>query len=154
MSTATEHSALAPLRGNFVLLRADSLRLLLPQEDVGAAEYISGMPDATGATGIFAQGEGDAARNVVALSGQMRALPVFPQGRFLLTRLGGEEHDLSFAWSEVRVLIGAEFAPRPLPSALRMRNAPIVSYVEFDGEITLCTTAASVVSHTLAANGS
>ena len=47
------------LRGNFVLLRADTLRLLLPQHEVGAAEYIEGAPGPGSAGGLFEYGDGD-----------------------------------------------------------------------------------------------
>lgn len=35
---------LPALSGNFVLLKADGLQLLLPQQDVGAAEYLDSAP--------------------------------------------------------------------------------------------------------------
>ena len=81
-------AASSRMRGNFVMLRADTLRLLLPQQDVSSTEYIDRMPSGTAAAGIFSHSEADsAARNVVALSDQMHALATFPGDRFLLTRL-------------------------------------------------------------------
>jgi len=146
-----EATAPAPVpqrRGsNFVLLRADTLRLLLPQEDVGAAEYIEHEPAPTLTPGLFEYGTGGGLRRIVALSEQMHTLPAFPRGRFVLTRLMAGENELSFAWNEVRVLIDAEIAPHPLPAAMRVPGAPIDAYVEHDGEVLLCSTATGVLAY-------
>jgi len=40
MSAAAGGNVLQPLHGNFVMLRAGTLRLLLRQEEVGAAEHV------------------------------------------------------------------------------------------------------------------
>jgi hypothetical protein len=137
----------APVGDNFVMLRADSLRLLLPQQDVGAAEYIDGVPRPTEAPGLFEHGSGDSLRRVVALSGQMAALAAFPADRFVLTRLIAGGIELSFAWNEVRVLIAVELQPHPLPPAMRAGGGPIAGYVEHDGEVLLCSTAAQVMAY-------
>jgi hypothetical protein len=156
MKLETEAPArLVPARvgGNFVVLRADALRLLLPQQEVGAAEYIDGEPHPTGTPGLFEYGEGDGLRHVIALSGQMRALATFPQGRFVLTKLMADEGELSFAWNEVRVLIDARLEPHPLPAAMRVTGAPIDAYVEHEGELLLCSTAAQVLGYAAMARG-
>ena len=143
----------ARLRGNYVMLRADKLRLLLPQGDIGAAEYVDSTPQPSGEAGLFLQGEGESARPVVALSSEMRTLADFPADRFLLTRLGGESAGLSFAWNEVRVLIEPGLAMHALPSAMQTADAPIDAYVELDGELALCTSAAKVLARTVEARG-
>jgi hypothetical protein len=139
------------ISGNFVLLRADSLRLLLPQQEVGAAEYIGYEPRPTEVPSLFEYGEGDGLRQVIALSGQMRALATFPDGRFVLTKLMADQGELSFAWNEVRVLIDSEFERHQLPAAMQLPGAPIEAYVERDGEVVLCTTAGQVISYAAAA---
>jgi len=143
--------ACARLGGSFVLLRADSLRLLLPQQDVGPAEYIEHEPRPTATPGLFEYGAGDGLRRIVALSDRMQALGSFPQGRFVVTQLVAGEGELSFAWNEVRVLIAAELEPHPLPPAMRTAGAPIDAYVEHDGEVLLCSTAGQVVGYATAA---
>ena len=143
----------ARVTGHFVMLRCDSLRLLLPQQDVGAAEYIEGVPRAGPAPGFFEYGAGGSLRHVIALSGQMTPLAAFPADRFVLTRLNVEGSDLYFAWNEVRVLIAAELQPRLLPPALRAAGGPIAAYVERDGEVLLCSTGAQVMTYA-AAGGS
>jgi hypothetical protein len=137
------------LRGNFVVLRADSLRLLLPQEDVSSTDYIEGAPLATSITGIFSSAaEADSSRKVLALSGQMTPLATFPGDRFLRTQLA-DESDVSFAWNEVRVLIGAEFERQALPEVMRGVDAPVDSYVELDGELVFCTSSQRLVSYAI-----
>ena len=44
IGSTTVPPTLPPLRGNFVLLRADGLQLLLPQQEVGAAQYLDARP--------------------------------------------------------------------------------------------------------------
>jgi hypothetical protein len=140
----------AGLRGNFVMLRAEGLRLLLPQREVGAAEYVDGTLHPAGAGGFFEIGEGEQARTVVALSGRMRPLAQWPPGRFVLTRLESAAGDLAFAWNEARVLIDASLEMHALPPAMRVPGAPIDGYVEHEGELAFCTTARAVVEAALA----
>jgi len=135
-----------PLQGNFVVLRADSLRLLLPQEEVGAADYVDSAPLPSGEAGGFFGGGADARRSVVALSERMRPLAEFPAGRFLVTSLRTPELELAFAWDEVRVLIGVRLEQHPLPPAMRLAGAPIHGYVEHAGELLLCSSAEQVLA--------
>jgi len=146
-------TAPARVSGNFVVLRADSLRLLLPQQDVGAAEHVEGAVRPAGPGGLFEIGSGAQARTVVALSGRMEPLPALPPDRFVLTRLKAGDADLSFAWNEARVLIDAQFDRFALPAAMRVPGAPIEGYVEHEGELLLCTTASHVVAAAVAAQG-
>lgn len=139
------------VRGNFVVLRAGALRLLLPHEEVGAAEYIEGVPAATAQPGRFEHEVLGERRAIVALSEHLRALENFPPGRFVLTRLHGGDAALSFAWDEVRVLIDAQLAPRPLPPALRSLQGPVDGYVQLRGELLLCATAPRVLAYALGA---
>jgi hypothetical protein len=134
-------------RGNFVLLRADSLRLLLPAHEVGAAEYIDHELRPAGEPGFFEYGDAGDARRVVALSARMRPLQVFPEDRFVLASLNTGERPLAFAWNEVQVLIDADFERHPLPAAMQVPGAPVQAYVERDGELVLCATAPGVISY-------
>lgn len=130
------------MRGDFVLLRAGSLRLLLPQHDVNVTEYLEHAPVATGDPGVFSVGDVDGhAHHVVALSEHMHMLPVFPADRFLLTRLGGERRQFSLAWNEVRVLIDTALELHPVPPILQGQAGLIDGYAELDGELAFCTTA-------------
>lgn len=135
------------VRGDFVLLRAGSLRLLLPQHDVHATEYMEQAPDPIGIPGIFSLGEADGeAHLVAALSETMRMLSEIPTDRFLLTRFDGERRHFSLAWSEVRVLIDTALELRPLPAIMQGKAGLIDAYVELDGELAFCTTAHRVLA--------
>jgi hypothetical protein len=144
----------ARMRGNFVLLRADSLRLLLLQQDMTGTEYIDSTPSATSEAGIFTYAEaGSTTRKVVALSAQMQALEKFPCDRFLLTQLANDQEALSFAWNEIRVLIDAELEQHALPAVMQGVGVLVDSYVELDGEVVFCMSAKSVVSRAVATLG-
>jgi hypothetical protein len=107
------------LRGNFVLLRAGALRLLLPQDGVGAAEYLDG--DATD-------------RPLAALSAQMTLLAERPPGRFIVAPLN-DGSELGWCWDELQVLIGIELEPRALPASLLTPQTPVSHYVEYEGAL-------------------
>jgi hypothetical protein len=129
-------SPLAAQRGNYVLLRAGTLRLLLPQGEVGAVEYLESAPDSESGQ----RSAGKIGRRLVALSQQMRLLPRCPADRFLVTALGAEDDDLGWCWNEVRVLIDIELSPQLLPTVLRAPYTPVDQYVEYEDEIAyLCT---------------
>jgi hypothetical protein len=141
---------LAPtvLRGNFVLLQADGLRLLLPQHDVGSAEYLDQTPRASALPGLF-ELEPDAesqTRSIAALSPQMDLLPEFPVKRFLMTSLCGQD-DIALCWNEVRVMIDAEVHPQPLPPVMLPPEAPLREFVELADGIAFCCTGERLLAH-------
>lgn len=130
---------LAPA-GDYVLLRADTLRLLLPRHEVGTAEH-SGTPlRPCPETGLLRPADGSSARRFAALSDRMTLLPHCPVDRFVVTALGAEGDNLGWCWNEVRMLIDVELQLRPLPTVLLARNTPVEQYVEHAGEIAfLCS---------------
>lgn len=130
------------MRGDFVLLRADSLRLLIPQRDVSSTEYIDQPPVATDTPGVFVLGKApEETQTVRALSAQMDALDRFPPDRFLLTRFTGTDQGVALAWTEVRVLIDTELEFHAMPAVMQGRGELIDAYVEIDQELAFCTTA-------------
>jgi hypothetical protein len=127
----------ARLRGNFVLLRADALRLLFPQNEVGAAEYRGSTLVAAEGYGILSDPAREGSRRFAALSAQMTLLPECPADRFVVTPLGegNAEDELGWCWNEVRVLIDVELQPHRLPAVLRAPYTPVDHYASFGGEI-------------------
>jgi hypothetical protein len=128
------------LKGNFVLLRASKLQLLLPQADVGAAEYLAAPPRASGQPGLFDLDNEDPQappRMALALSEKMSPLAEFPAGRFLLTSFPAQD-GIVLCWDEVKVLIDVELQPQTLPPALLPPDAPLREFVEFDGALAFC----------------
>ncbi len=124
------------VRGNYVLLAADTLQLLLPQHDVGAAEYLSGTPGPSHQLGVF---RGAAGRRYAALSAEMRLLAQYPAGRFLATPIGRQD-DVLWCWNELRVMIDVELEIRALPPVLCAPDTPVRQYAEIDGKLAyLCT---------------
>lgn len=138
------------MRGDFVLLRADSLRLLLPQRDVLSTEYIDQTPVATAEPGVFVLGgQPGGAQAVLALSAQMDLLARFPPDRFLLTRFTGSRQDTGLAWTEVRVLIDTELEFHAMPAVMQGEVELIDAYVEIDRELAFCTTAQRMLPEAL-----
>jgi hypothetical protein len=125
----------ATLCGNFVLLHAEGLQLLLPQCDVASAEHLGAAERGRLRAGRGGNGDDE----VVALTGALRPLAHLPADRFVLTRLGAR--GTAFAWNAVRVLLAAELPRHPLPAALCAPGMPVDSYVEIDGGLALCTSA-------------
>lgn len=149
---ATAHHSLPALRGNFVLLRAAGLQLLLPQEDVGAAQYLDRAPVASGQPGLheLAGDDGDAPRFVAALSQHLKLLDEFPTGRFMLTPLSAQDGIL-LCWDEVKVLIDVELQPRALPPVMLPSGAPLTEYVEFGDAIVFCCSGERLLQYAFSA---
>lgn len=131
------------LHGNYVLLRADTLRLLLPQHEVGALEYLESVPSSGYIPGLFQLPDDPDKQNhrFVALSAQMTLLASFPTGRFVYTTLGDAEDDLlGWCWDEVKVLPELELSPQLLPAVLRAPQSPVARFAERAGEfVFLCS---------------
>jgi hypothetical protein len=126
------------LRGNFVLLRADKLRLLLPQEQVGEASYLEEPPEPTELPGVFLRASEAGDDLIVALSSRMRPMQSFPQDRFFITKISAPQGEVAFGWSDVQVLIDAELRAQRLPAPLDWEHGPLRSFVEIDGEVVFC----------------
>lgn len=123
------------LQGDFVLLRAGALRLLLPREEVGAAEYLETRPEPRPGEPLLLQ-PGDAdGRPFAALSERMTLLPDCPADRFVVTTFTEDALGIGWCWDEMRVLIAAELRPQALPPALASAGSPVDGYVEHDGGI-------------------
>jgi len=140
MTTITQLGPRATPRGNYVLLTADTLHLLLPQHEVGAAEYLEGTLEAAGQPGLMKVRGAEGGRRFAALSAEMTLLPQCPPGRFLVTPLGGGNDGLGWCWNELQILIDVELAFQPLPEVLLTADAPVTHYVELEGRLAyLCS---------------
>jgi hypothetical protein len=119
--------------GTFVLLRAGTLRLLLPQADVGAAEYLEARPVPTDVPGLLRSGEPGDERTYAALSEGMTLLPECPPERFIACELAGAANPLVWCWDEVRVLIDADIEPIAVPPSMLAQDAAVTEYAELEG---------------------
>ena len=126
-------NSLAPLRGNFVMLRAGDLRLLLPQGEVGAAGYLDARPVPGDTPGLLRSSAPDDDRCFAALSAQMTLLPQCPPERFVVASIG--DTSVHWCWDELRVLIDVQLQPHALPAVLVAPHTPVHQYAEHDGEL-------------------
>jgi hypothetical protein len=130
----------AALRGNYVLLSADSLDLLLPQHEVGASEYLEGPLEASDEPGLLQLSGASTERRFIALSARMTLLPQCPPDRFLVVTLTDEEFELGWCWKEQRVLIDVQLQAHPIPPVLLTPGTPVSHYVDLEGKPAfLCT---------------
>lgn len=140
----------AALRGNYVLLTSDTLRLLLPQHEVGAAEFLDGALEASSEPGLLKLAGDDGARRYAALSRHMTLLPHCPPERFLVASLGDGDNDLGWCWDELQILIDVELQPQPVPNVLIAPNTPVRQYVEFEGKLAYLCSAQQLRTYALA----
>ena len=140
----------AILRGNYVLLTADTLNLLLPQREVGAAEYLEGALEAGEEPGLLKLKGTESPHRFAALSAQMTLLPQCPPERFLVAKLGNGEDGLGWCWNELKILIGVELQLLPLPAVLLTPNPPVDQYVEFEGKLAYLCSARQLSAFALA----
>ena len=126
-------AATEAVRGNFIVLRADKLRLVLPQQDVVSTDYMAERPVLIeGETGLLQMPQDTDAAVYVAVSSELKLLDVCPDDRFVSTQLQGV--DVRWCWSEVRVLIQAELHPEPLPATLLSPGTPVREIVAIEDE--------------------
>ena len=112
-------------RGNYVLLRADTLRLLLPQSDIQSTNYMQTRPEPIdGESGLLHMPGSDDGAVYVALSSDMRLLDACPSDRFVSTRLQGDV-DVQWCWSEVRVLMDTQLSYEAVPPVLLAPHTPV-----------------------------
>lgn len=127
-------------RGNYVLLTAGTLHLILPQQEVGAADYLEGELEASDTPGLLKLAGEEGTRRFVSLSAQMTLLPHCPPERFVVVSVGDDNDDLSWCWDELLVLINAELPVHSLPPVLLAPDTPVRQYVEFEGKLAyLCS---------------
>lgn len=139
--------------GGWMLLRADTLRLLLPLDEVGAAEHLDVTPQPSGQPGLFELVADDAEgtpRFVAALSARLRPLPDMPGGRFVVTPFPAQP-GVVLAWDEARWLRADAVALQPLPAAMCAPESPLTHYAEIEGLPAFACTAERVLAHAFAA---
>jgi hypothetical protein len=135
-------------RSNFVLLRAGTLRLLLPQEEVGTAAYLDPRPVAGIAPGLLQSPDVGDARTFIALSPRMGLLSQCPPDRFICAPLTTDE-TAAWCWSELRVLIDVALQWQELPAVLLGRNSPLSRFVLLDDAPAFACSADALVAYAL-----
>lgn len=138
------------LGGHHVMLRAGSLRLLLPQRDVGPARTLEAQPRAGARPGWFIDGDPGAPggeQTVAALSPRLERLPSFPSGRFVLVQFAHDPAHVWYAWDEVRVLIDVNLAAHELPPVMRRPGAPVEGFVALGEALAFLSRGEALLSH-------
>lgn len=113
-------------RGSYVLLRADALRLLLPQAEIKSTDYLQTRPELIeGESGLLHIPDSTDGAVYVAISSDMQLMDECPPDRFVSTSLQGGL-DVHWCWSEVRVLIDTELHLEALPPVLLAPYTPVL----------------------------
>lgn len=124
-TTPTEQS-------QYVLLRADALRLLIPQEEIGAIGHLDSLPEPSGMPGLLAV-PGEDSTCYVVLSEDFRLLEHCPDDRFVTTLIHMEDGmDTNWCWSEARVLLDFEPQVHEVPEVLLTEGSPLRRYTIMD----------------------
>ena len=115
--------------GQYVFLRADGLRLIVPQGEIGDIEHLDSVPQPGGAPGLLSvPGQDEVC--FLALSEGGTLLDACPEDRFVSTRITSPEGvETQWCWTEARVLL--DFAPEfhDIPAILLNAASPIRQYV-------------------------
>ena len=141
MNTTLSYNTSSALRGNLVLLRANTLRLLLPLSEVGAARHLDATPLPSDQPGLFEHRGAEGTQTLIALSDAMRPLLTYPALRFVITPIQSAYGVMLFSWDEVSVLIDADLQARPVPAGLISRERAVQHFVELGERIAFCCTA-------------
>jgi len=139
--------------GNFVLLRADALMLVVPLEGMGNAWHLDCEPVDTDVPGLFSVEAGEERRLVVAPSRDLRPMSHYPSDRFVATPIAFGGKEVFVAWSEMKVLIGASLRLRPMPALLTDPDSPFDGYVMFGGRPAFHSTAQRMLDFMFSGTG-
>lgn len=146
---ALSATASAHISADLVLLRADTLRIVVPQHELGPAEYLAEPARPTGEPGQFEVLTSDGVlHRIVALSAHMTPLPEIPHERFVITSFSNLPEFL-LAWNEVRILSGRHFVPTELPEVMCAPASPFRQFVEIDGALAFCCSAETLLVHAM-----
>lgn len=121
-------------QGRYVLLRADKLRLLMPQTEIDAIEHLDSQPQPSEIPCFLTMPEGGDACYLV-LSDDFTLLATCPEDRFVTTRITTEEGmETEWCWAETRVL--QDFSPEiyEIPDILLTAASPLRQYALMDNE--------------------
>lgn len=127
------------LRGDFVFLRADGLRLLMPLHDIVQMSYFE---DAEAAQAFHHLSQGTTFEIVtqqheeqqdglgnVAVSQDLKLLPSLPDDRYILTQMAGAY--VRFAWAEMAILTDQTLPAEPIPAQFLQDSCPLTALVSF-----------------------
>ena len=149
MNATLSHNTPTVLRGNLVLLRANTLRLLLPLSEVGGARHLDATPLPSDQPGLFEHRGAEGSQTLIALSDAMRPLLAYPALRFVITPIQSAYGVMLFSWDEVSVLIDANLHAQSVPAGSVSRESAVQHFVEMGDKIAFCCTAQKLTDFAL-----
>ncbi len=129
-----DEQTLSTEQGKYVLLRADKLRLLMPQTEIDAIEHLDSQPQPSEIPCFLTMPDGGDTCYLV-LSDDFTLLETCPDDRFVTTRITTEEGmETEWCWSETRVL--QDFTPEiyEIPAILLNTASPLRQYTLMDNQ--------------------
>lgn len=127
-------------QNQYVLLRADKLRLLIPQVEVAAIQHLEGLPEPSGMPGLLAvPGQDDAC--YIVLADDLHLLESCPADRYVTTLMHSDDGMQTYwCWSEARVLLDYIPELNDVPEVLLAADSPLREYALMDEEpVFLCS---------------
>ena len=132
-------------------MRADKLRLLIPQTEVRAIGHLDVRPEPSGMPGLLAApGRDDVC--YLALSDDFRLLESCPEDRFVTTSMRvTDDMETFWCWAEARVLLDYSLEIHEMPKILLTAASPVRSYALLDDRPVFICDAETLQSLTLGA---
>lgn len=136
------------LQGDYIFVRADSLCLLFPLNEVDSTSYFGAehsLPNNTPTHNISPDDEKKVTH--LAISATMELLPKITSKRFILTRF--KNTDFHWCWDEMIVLTDISRPTYPIPVNFLQPHAPTKSIVMIDKKPVFVCSSASFISYVL-----
>lgn len=138
----TNELAANQVKGDFVFLRADGLKLLFPLDDVAHTAYLgkeTNTPIGSSHLVMDTAKENDIT-NDLAISETLQLLPELPKDRFILVQMKGI--DVRLCWSEMSIMTNRQLTVEWIPLQFLQEGAPLRALVMIDEQpVFFCDTA-------------
>ncbi len=143
------------IEGNFALFTINDTKIMLPQSDVGRAEYFSSdiqwSADKTNKVFFVSENVKDAV--FVFLSQDLHLETEVPEHRFiglsLKEKQKEQDQQLIWVWSSAQILMNKQFQLIPLPDFVCKKQSPILGYVIYNNHIVYYCDTKELISHSL-----
>lgn len=143
--------------GNFVLLRADNIRLLFPESQIGVPEYLQdnlSVVDGADGMGLFCVNNEKNGHVYMALSDQIQILKEPPVNRSVVTPIrSAEGGEVRWCWSEVKNISQHSVYLQTLAPAMLVSDTLVSHFAEVDGNLAFLCDAGQLLHHALAESG-
>lgn len=143
---------------DFVLLRADNVRLLVPQYQLGHTEYLTeklSICEGTDGMGLFCVMDNINGYIYMAISEQLRILTTPPIDRAVVTPIQASDGgQIRWCWNEVHSVKRQSIHLQPLLPCMITPHTPVTHFAELeDGHLAFLGDANSLLQYALAQAG-